>query len=47
MLFIPSIGGRSHDIAEASNEVDILLGIEVMADTVLALAKLGGKVDTR
>ncbi|MBI3801895.1 MAG: hydantoinase/carbamoylase family amidase [Deltaproteobacteria bacterium] len=37
MLFIPSIGGRSHDIAEDTDEADICLGIEVLADTVRAL----------
>jgi N-carbamoyl-L-amino-acid hydrolase len=39
MLFVPSIGGRSHDVAEDTAEVDILLGIDVMADAVLALAE--------
>jgi N-carbamoyl-L-amino-acid hydrolase len=38
MLFIPSIGGRSHDIAEDTAEADIFLGIEVLTDTVRALA---------
>jgi len=37
MLFIPSIGGRSHDIAEDTDEADICLGIDVLADTVQAL----------
>jgi len=39
MLFVPSIGGRSHDVAEDTAEADILLGIDVMADAVLALAE--------
>jgi N-carbamoyl-L-amino-acid hydrolase len=39
MLFIPSIGGRSHDIAEDTNETDICLGIDVLADTIRALAE--------
>jgi N-carbamoyl-L-amino-acid hydrolase len=39
MLFIPSIGGRSHDLAEDTDEADICLGIEVLADTVQALAE--------
>jgi len=39
MLFIPSIGGRSHDISENTNEADICLGIDVLADTVQALAE--------
>jgi N-carbamoyl-L-amino-acid hydrolase len=34
MLFIPSIGGRSHDVAEDSHEADILLGADVLADAV-------------
>jgi N-carbamoyl-L-amino-acid hydrolase len=39
MLFIPSIGGRSHDITEDTNEADICLGIEVLANTVQMLAE--------
>ncbi|HKA53457.1 MAG TPA: hydantoinase/carbamoylase family amidase, partial [Candidatus Binatia bacterium] len=38
MLFIPSIGGRSHDTAEDTAEADICLGIDVLADTVEMLA---------
>ena len=34
MLFIPSIGGRSHDIVEDTDEADIILGCEVLADVV-------------
>jgi len=34
MLFIPSIGGRSHDIAEDTDEADIVLGAEVLAEAV-------------
>jgi N-carbamoyl-L-amino-acid hydrolase len=37
MLFIPSIGGRSHDITEDTDEADICLGIDVLAETVRAL----------
>lgn len=37
MLFIPSIGGRSHDITEDTSEADICLGIDVLADAVRAL----------
>lgn len=37
MLFIPNIGGRSHDISEDTSEGDICLGIGVLADTVRAL----------
>jgi N-carbamoyl-L-amino-acid hydrolase len=32
MLFIPSIGGISHDFAEDSREEDIVLGCQVLAD---------------
>ena len=32
MLFIPSIGGVSHDFAEDSKEEDIVLGCQVLAD---------------
>ena len=32
MLFVPSIGGRSHDLAEDTAEADIVLGAQVMAD---------------
>lgn len=34
MLFIPSIGGRSHDIVEDTSEEDIILGCEVLAAVV-------------
>ncbi|MGE3932741.1 MAG: hydantoinase/carbamoylase family amidase [Rhodospirillaceae bacterium] len=34
MLFIPSIGGRSHDIVENTSDDDIVLGCKVMADAV-------------
>ena len=32
MLFIPSIGGISHDFAEDSHDADIVLGCQVLAD---------------
>lgn len=37
MLFIPSIGGRSHDVAEDSREEDIVLGSRVLANAVATL----------
>jgi len=43
MLFVPSIGGVSHDVAEDTAEADILLGVDVMADAVLALAEQVGR----
>lgn len=38
MLFIPSIGGISHDFAEDSREEDIVLGCQVLADAVASCA---------
>jgi N-carbamoyl-L-amino-acid hydrolase len=32
MLFIPSIGGVSHDFAENSHDEDIVMGCQVLAD---------------
>ena len=37
MLFIPSIGGISHDFAENSHDEDIVLGCQVFADAVAGL----------
>lgn len=37
MLFIPSIGGISHDFTEDSREDDIVLGCEVLARATLLL----------
>ena len=34
MLFVPSIGGRSHDVEEDTDEDDIVLGCEVLARVV-------------
>ena len=42
MLFIPSIGGRSHDVAENTSEEDICLGADILADTVEILARQKG-----
>lgn len=39
MLFIPSIGGRSHDIAENTSEADIILGCRVLAGAVERMAR--------
>jgi N-carbamoyl-L-amino-acid hydrolase len=41
MMFIPSIGGRSHDTAENTEEADIVLGLRVLAATV---TKIGNQV---
>ena len=40
MLFVPSIGGRSHDIVEDTDEADIVLGCQVLAKCVERI--LGG-----
>ena len=37
MLFIPSIGGISHDFTEDSREEDIVLGCQVLAEAVRQL----------
>ena len=36
LMFIPSIGGRSHDITENTRPEDIIAGCQVMADAVKA-----------
>jgi beta-ureidopropionase / N-carbamoyl-L-amino-acid hydrolase len=37
MLFIPSIGGVSHDFAEDSREADIVLGCQVLVDAAASI----------
>ncbi|MDP6564048.1 MAG: M20 family metallo-hydrolase [Alphaproteobacteria bacterium] len=37
MLFIPSIGGISHDFAEDSHDDDIVLGCQVLADAAASI----------
>lgn len=37
MLFIPSLGGISHDFAEDSREADIVLGCQVLADAAASI----------
>jgi beta-ureidopropionase / N-carbamoyl-L-amino-acid hydrolase len=47
MLFIPSLGGISHDFAEDSREEDIVLGCQVLADaaaSILTAANAGRSV---
>ena len=39
MLFIPSIGGISHDFAEDSRAEDIVLGCQVLADGAAAVLR--------
>jgi N-carbamoyl-L-amino-acid hydrolase len=40
MMFIPSIGGVSHDIAENTSDDDIVFGCEVLADSVSRLREV-------
>ena len=40
MLFIPSIGGISHDFAEDTSDADIVLGCEVLARAIVGLFDL-------
>lgn len=42
MLFVPSVGGRSHDVAEDTREEDIVLGLEVFARAVCAVLQGSG-----
>jgi N-carbamoyl-L-amino-acid hydrolase len=37
MLFVPSIGGISHAFEEDTDEVDLVAGIEVLAQAVASL----------
>ncbi len=39
MMFIPSIGGISHDVAENTSDADIVFGCEVLADAVERLRR--------
>ncbi len=44
MMFVPSIGGISHDVRENTSDADIVFGCEVLADSV---AHLRTQVDLR
>ena len=37
MLFIPSIGGVSHDFSENSTDLDIVTGCQVVADAAASI----------
>jgi beta-ureidopropionase / N-carbamoyl-L-amino-acid hydrolase len=39
MLFVPSIGGISHDVRENTSDADIVFGCEVMADAVAEISR--------
>ena len=43
MLFVPSIGGVSHDFAEDTKEADIVLGCQVMADAAASILRAARK----
>lgn len=43
MLFIPSIGGISHDFAEDSAAADIVLGCQVLADAAVSILGASGR----
>jgi N-carbamoyl-L-amino-acid hydrolase len=39
MLFVPSIRGISHDVAEDTAEADLVLGCQVAADAAAAILR--------
>ena len=39
MMFVPSIGGISHDVRENTSDADIIFGCEVLADVVAQLRR--------
>ena len=39
MLFVPSIGGVSHDFAEDTSEEDIVLGCRVLATATASILR--------
>jgi len=41
MMFVPSIRGRSHDVAEDTDEADIRLGAKVYAATAFGILAAG------
>ena len=41
MFFVPSIGGRSHDIAEDTAEDDLVLGLQVLSAVISDLMENG------
>ena len=46
-LFVPSLGGRSHDTAEDMDEADIALGLQVLADVVNGILEEGDTMPKR
>ena len=47
MLFVPSIGGRSHDVTENTSDDDLVAGVEVLAAATDAPAGPGRALTTR
>lgn len=45
MLFIPSIGGVSHDFAEDSTDADIVTGCQVLADAAVSILTAHRRVE--
>jgi beta-ureidopropionase / N-carbamoyl-L-amino-acid hydrolase len=43
MMFVPSIGGISHDVRENTSDADIVFGCEVLADAVARLRGAAGR----
>ena len=43
MLFVPSIGGLSHDFGEDTKEADIVLGCQVAAEAAATILRAAGK----
>jgi N-carbamoyl-L-amino-acid hydrolase len=41
MLFVPSIGGISHDFAEDTAEADLVTGLQVLAHAAAHLSQAG------
>jgi len=39
MMFVPSIGGRSHDVSENTSDADIVRGCEVLASIISAVRR--------
>lgn len=47
MMFVPSIGGRSHDVAEDTHEADINLGLNVLGEIVSDIIDNGLSVSNK
>lgn len=47
MMFVPSIGGRSHDISENTSDSDIVFGCKILAEAVSRLQKNSDEIFRR